>query len=263
MIWILLGGLLGGFSFPTAMGSVHFPELGFLAWVALIPLYLRLKKASIWQGFYSGLVFGAGLYGISLYWIFIAMFHYGQVPVWGSLLGVIVMVFLLSLYLGAALLLAIFLAKKTVPLFVTLPLAWVTQDFLKNYFPFGGFPWSSLGYTQHHFLTLLQMLDLTGIYGVTFFIIVINQLLAELFLWLRTQRAFPLRESLCLVSLLFLVLLYGKIKISTINHFITIQPKIRVSLIQGNIPQDAWRFHRVSSISIFLISSSGHFSLGR
>jgi len=65
-----------------------------------------------------------------------------------------------------------FLAARFNGLLATLvfPVAWVTVDFLNASFnPYGH--WALLGYTQHGNLPLLQLLSITGIWGVTFIIV--------------------------------------------------------------------------------------------
>ena len=44
----------------------------------------------------------------------------------------------------------------------------------------GGFAWYLLGHTQHDFLEVIQIADLTGAYGVTFLVAAVNALLFEM-----------------------------------------------------------------------------------
>ncbi|MCP4318997.1 MAG: hypothetical protein GY789_24140, partial [Hyphomicrobiales bacterium] len=51
-----------------------------------------------------------------------------------------------------------------------LPIAWVSIDFINAHFnPYGG--WGMIAYSQHGNLPLLQLLSLTGIWGVTFVVV--------------------------------------------------------------------------------------------
>ena len=254
MIWILLTGLLAGLSLPSSFGSIHLPNLGGLAWVSLIPLYLSLRR-QISQNpknqktsFKYGFLFGVGLYSVSLYWIFIAMYHYGEVPAWGSFLGVAVVVFFLSAYVGAAASLAVFLSQYA-PVWVVFPMAWVGQDFVRTYFPFGGFPWSSLGYSQSASIHLLQILDLTGIYGLTFLILLGNVFFGELWLWFQKREKFPKACFVMGVLLFSLSLIYGSYRYHREKTEAAKYPTLKVVLIQGNIAQeDKWIEEKVEEI---------------
>jgi apolipoprotein N-acyltransferase len=250
MISPLLSGLLSGITLPTSFGSFKFPDLGLLTWIALVPLYLLLKgTASARKGFRSGFFWGLAHYGLSLYWIFIAMHTYGEIPVWGSLLGLTAAVAIESLFPAAASALAVFLAGRRVPLFLSLPVAWVVQDFARTYFPFGGLAWSSLAYSQHSFLTLLQILDLTGVYGILFLLLLANALLAETWLFLRRRGAFPIWPAAAF-SLLFLgSIAYGRHRLAEVRKEIVSRETMTVSIIQGNIPQeDKWQEENIDEI---------------
>jgi len=48
------------------------------------------------------------------------------------------------------------------------PLALVASEYLVSFGPFG--TWGSIAYSQYEHLTLLQLLSITGLYGITFLI---------------------------------------------------------------------------------------------
>ncbi len=58
----------------------------------------------------------------------------------------------------------------------TLPLAWVAFDFFRS-FLLSGFPWAMLGHSQYRILPLIQIADLTGVYGITLLIVLTNVVL--------------------------------------------------------------------------------------
>lgn len=242
----LFSGLLSSLALPTVIGSYRLPDLGFVAWFSFVPLYLTLTPTPSRQrergdvplasAFKKGFLFGVAYYGLSLYWIFIAMHRYGEVSVGTSFLGVSLAVTIMALFTALACLLAIFLAP-VVPLSLSLPLAWVVQDFARNFFPFGGFAWANIAYTQRSFLTLLQVLDLTGVYGLSFLLILSNALLAELWIWMRKRRQFPFSLAVFFCLLFALVLIYGKLRLTWVREASGSLPKTTISLIQGNISQ--------------------------
>jgi apolipoprotein N-acyltransferase len=106
---------------------------------------------------------------------------------------------------------------------------------------FTGFPWSSIGYTQYKFLTLIQIADITGIYGISFLVVAVNGALADIFLLKRRTKdmpLFPLSYSVIgfAVLIVFVVssAIYGQIRLGEERP----GKQIRVSIIQGNIEQD-------------------------
>jgi apolipoprotein N-acyltransferase len=92
----------------------------------------------------------------------------------------------------------------------------------------------ALGYSQGFSLPLIQMADITGVYGVSFVIVMIN---IAIFLTLKGQheRASTIEPSMIIaIVIVFICLGYGYFRL---NNIFT-GDKIRVSVVQGNIPQD-------------------------
>lgn len=240
----VLSGLLAGLSFPALL-KISF-SWGPLAWFALVPVYLRLfsgnrkGRAVFWEGWITGLC----LYGVSLYWVFIAMHVYGGVSTGVSLAGLFLLIAVLAFFLAGSFWAAHFFRQWGVPAAVAFPACWVLQDWVRNFFPFGGFSWSSLAYSQGGFLSLIQIADLTGPYGVTFLILLTNVLFGEVVLFLRKKRkvpappALPVRLGIVTVFLVGGALLYGPLRSRQVQTYFQKQPETKLALIQGNIPQE-------------------------
>jgi apolipoprotein N-acyltransferase len=62
------------------------------------------------------------------------------------------------------------------PIVVTVPFAWVACECIRGYGDLG-FPWCALGYSLTRFPFMLQIADLTGVFGVSFWLVLINVLL--------------------------------------------------------------------------------------
>jgi len=233
----------------TRMGGFT-PDWGPLAWVALIPFYLSLSEIfSGKQAFRLGLILGMLLYGISLYWIFIALHVYGEISVVVSLVAMAILVLILAAYLGGAVFISYHLRQRGLPLAVGFPLAWVLQDWVRNFFPLGGFSWSSLVYSQGDFLSLLQIADLTGPYGVTFLILMVNALLGEVAIFLQRRRPFPKALLLTVLALVGGGLFYGILRTRTVERVFERLPEKKLVLIQGNIPQEEkWMEENVEAV---------------
>ncbi len=250
MFFLFLSGILTALAFPTSIDGFRLPDLGILAWISLVPLYLYLREVSPTRAFQATFLFGTTFYGICFYWFFIAMHHYGEIPVWGSLLGLLVVVVIITSFAALATSLSVWMSSKgNLPLALTFPLAWIAQDYARNFIVVGGFPWSSLAYSQRSFLTLLQILDLTGIQGLTFLILLSNVLVGELVCWLRKRRGFPAVPAVLFLALFTLSLANGRIRLGQVRKDLSSRERLRVAMIQGNIPQEQkWMEEKIEEI---------------
>jgi apolipoprotein N-acyltransferase len=108
---------------------------------------------------------------------------------------------------------------------LTFPLALVTSEYLASFNPFGS--WGSVAYSQYEYLPLLQLVSITGLYGVTFlvgwFAAVAESLWESGFSAAKT-RAESAAFALCLTA----VLLYGDGRLAL---FPPHSPTIRVASI--------------------------------
>ena len=86
--------------------------------------------------------------------------------------------------------------QRTLPSLVLLgaPCVWVTLELLRTHL-LSGLPWSLLGYSQYRWLPAIQIADHTGVYGISFLIVLVNVAVSETGLWvvryIRGSRAHP------------------------------------------------------------------------
>ena len=230
----LISGILLVLCFPTI-------DLYLIAWIALVPLLLSLYDKSPKEAFKTGFVFGIPYFFGTLYWIYHSINRYGGISFISSVAIVVLLCLYLSLYPGIfAFLFNIAIRNTKLPALLVAPAFWVVLEFLRSYV-FTGFPWSSIGYTQYKFLSLIQIADITGIYGISFLVVAVNGALADIFLLKRRTKdmpLFPLSYSVIgfAVLIVFVVssAIYGQIRLGEERP----GKQIRVSIIQGNIEQD-------------------------
>lgn len=176
MLWGLssCSGLLLWLCFPK-------PDQGWLAWFALIPLSYCLLSQKLGAGasFKSGLLTGSLAYAGILYWIVPTCLTGGVSLPW-ALAGWI----LLSLYIGVytglwGLGTAWTCPKLPKPLYSLFAASlWVVLEYIKGHF-LGGFPWMLLGYSQWKCPFMLSFASWTGVYGLSFLIVLANVFLAQ------------------------------------------------------------------------------------
>ena len=144
--------------FPAA---VFAPALLFLLWLD-IPRRRALRR---------GFLFGVGMFGVGVNWVFVSMYEYGGVSLPLSLFLTALLVVFLALFPAAlAYLLARFYQLPATSatvwrLAVVFPAGWVMFEWIRGWF-LTGFPWLNLGYSQLD-SPLAGLAPLVGVYGVS------------------------------------------------------------------------------------------------
>jgi apolipoprotein N-acyltransferase len=225
----LLSGILLILSFPNF-------DLEFLAWFALVPLLYSLEGKTLSRSFQLGFLTGIiSFFGI-LYWIIVAAHTYGNVPLTLSVFILLLLVGYLSLFIGTFTFLArLIQVRSGLQTYLFTPLLWVALEYLRS-FLLTGFPWANLGYSQYLNLPFIQMAEITGPYGPSFVILLVNAMLFQiLHQW--PKKAFPVKEAISTVLVLLALLIYGYVKMGMVDREMTGNPSLRVGLVQGNIDQ--------------------------
>ena len=223
-----------------------FPQfnLEFLAWFALIPLLFAIQNQPLRtvaaRGFFAGMIF----YFFSLSWVTNTLINYGNIPVSLSFLILALLAAYLSFYISLFCVLTVKWSRgKPVYFFLLAPLVWTSLEYLRSTHMTFGFSWMGLGYSQFQTLAIIQPAEITGIYGVSALIVLVN---AALHFFLNTW-IFHLnaragrRMSYRVIGVTTLVVGFwvgwGNWALNLTKSQIESSPKIRVALAQGNIEQ--------------------------
>ncbi|WP_305045315.1 apolipoprotein N-acyltransferase [Geoalkalibacter sp.] len=219
-----VSGVLLALAFPR-------PDLAELAWVALVPLFLVMEKRPFRSGFTAGVVF----FALVLYWLNIVMTTYGGLHPVLSAAAYLMLVLYLALFFGTTTWAACRIRERLgVPPTLTLPVLWVALEFLRS-FVLTGFPWATLGYSQQSRLAMIQSVDLFGVYGLSFLLVLSNGLVAALIRRARGAGAFP-RVALPLFVVLFAANLAYGLRCLAMDLDAR-DRRMLVALAQGNIDQ--------------------------
>ena len=233
---LLAPALLSGLLFVVSIPKL---DQYYLAWICLLPLFLARHWLPAQSHFALGLVAGLAWATGRTYWITETLQLYGALS-WATAAATNA---LLILYM--ALYLACFVAvcrrlDFSSPLFAwSAAGVWVLLEWVQNWM-LSGFPWQLLGYSQYLNLPFLQWAAITGVYGLSFLIVLFNAALAQAL----SHRAFISYLSLPLF-LLVAVHLWGFYRL----HNAPDPPaaSLRVGVVQGNIPQDRkWKVNRLA-----------------
>jgi len=225
----LLSGILLILSFPNF-------DLEFLAWFALVPLLYSIEGKGLYRSFKLGSLTGIISFLGILYWIIVAVHTYGNVPLVLSGLILLLLVVYLSLFIGAfTYLTRLIQIRSGFQTILFTPFLWVALEYLRS-FLLTGFPWANLGYSQYLNLPFIQMADITGTYGLSFVILLVNATLYWVFhQW--SKRVFPFKEVIVTAVILLGFLIYGYLKMGVIDRQMIQNPPLKIGLVQGNIDQ--------------------------
>jgi len=212
--------LLALLSAALLVCSLPQPDIGWLGWVALVPLLIACHglppKQAAGLGLVSGIVTSFGIYG----WLF-------EVPSF-DMRHAIVLALYVSAYPAAWCAATAWLTRRQVPLIVTAPVLWVAVDYVRAHAGFLALPWGTLAQTQHHNLAILQVASLGGEQAVTFLVALGNAALAGVILRHNRQAAVIAGIALVLAHLWGATVLYTAPQGSTIK-VTAIQPNIQIA----------------------------------
>ena len=117
---------------------------------------------------------------------------------------------------------------------------WTLLEFIRAHF-LTGFGWASLGYSQYKNLLLIQAADLTGVYGVSFLVVLANLLFKEIFDGARKNPRVQLKFTpslIVVVVILASALGYGALRLAVVRRAQTRPaPQASIAVVQANIPQ--------------------------
>lgn len=219
---------LAGASCVAGFAPFGIFPLPVLALAILFVLWLRADtpRAAAWLGF----AFGLGLFSAGISWIYVALHDYGDMPALLALLGTLLFAAFLALLLAlAGYVQARIAAGYAVRAFLLMPAVWVLSEWIRGLI-FTGFPWLTLGYAQSG-SPLAGFAPLLGVYGVSLVAAVSAGLCA--YAWQVHAGRRVLRVLLVLLAIW--VAGYG---MRYIQWTEAQGEPLRVSLLQGNIPQE-------------------------
>ncbi len=223
-----------------------FPNVNFfpLAWIALVPLLVALEPVENWKsafcvGYVAGFLFFAGL-------LLAIVLLYPYANIFATLLGYILLVGYTALYFAVFSVLVHKLPWQSGVLFpLGVAAIWVSLEWVRSWL-LTGFPWGNIGYSQWNYLPGIQIASLTGVYGISFVIVLFNAGIATLI-----RRRQEWRKELmtvivpCLLAVICLI--YGYAAIARSEN--TPPKNIKVALVPGNIPQiEKWQPENVGKI---------------
>jgi apolipoprotein N-acyltransferase len=224
----VISGIALGVAFPKF-------DINLLAWVAFVPLLYAVEGETMGRTFGYAWFQGLVCYVVSLYWIEFTLHHFAGVNPILAAGPLVLLAAVMALFSGLAIWAAEFATVRLgLPICMTLPIAWPAVEWLRSFFPIG-FPWNLLGYTAYRNLELIQFAEVTGVYGVSALIVFFNAVVF-IVLFGRHSRRVQTWSLGTLTALMLAVLVFGAIRMNGLESE-TPAGKMRVAMVQGNIPQ--------------------------
>jgi apolipoprotein N-acyltransferase len=222
--------------------TLAFPRynLGWLGWVALVPLLSVISGRNATHGFFQAFLCGMIFFVLAFDWVFEASGY--------TLLHHLLLCAYMGLYFGLFGTLFSLLCKRrgvTMALF-SAPFIWVLLEYLRSNMGFMALPYAWLGFTQYAHPLVIQIASVAGAYGISFVLATVNSAVTALLLaLLYRSKNFNIRPNrpisnrglvgIAATAAFFIIftLCYGMIVVSNP----TVGKKIKVSVVQGNIEQ--------------------------
>lgn len=161
-------GLLVAASFPRL-------DLSIIAWFGLAPFLYALRHtgslAAAGLGFIFGYFYGLGTF----YWLPLT-----EDVSFPRFLLLILPTFSLY-YLSFGLLYRLIRPTTGSWIIVAAPALWVAMEYARANLFFLSMPWNLLAHSQYRYLPVIQIADITGVYGISFLIVMVNQYLSQVF----------------------------------------------------------------------------------
>ena len=197
---------------------------GFLAWFSLVPLLFSIENEKTIKGITQQSFLWSFIYHlIFFFWISDNIGLDSQLLRYLIML-LVVLVLTINIFIIYSIYYYIKKYLKFDYIIFSLPIIIVAIEYIRS-LGFYGSVWNSLAYTQIDYLTLIQNIEYTGLYGLTFWIVLINVLIYKLI------TNFNQRYIVALVILFLFPWATGLI----INKNYNDAEKIKVKVIQPNI----------------------------
>jgi apolipoprotein N-acyltransferase len=162
---VAVSGVLTALAFPGF-------DVGALAWVSVAPLLFALRRTRRLPAAALASVF-AWVYAVG---VFVWLFSLPSMNVGAFLVMLVIWTLYFVVFALAYRVVAATLGAWT---FVGAACLWVAIEYARASMGFLALPWNLLGHTQYRNVAVIQIADLTGVYGVAAVLIAVNQLVSH------------------------------------------------------------------------------------
>ncbi len=241
----------------AALLVIAFPSFNqsWAAWIALVPWLVLLRDVKARAAFRWSWLIGFVFFLASIWWL-----------VHVTLVGWIVLCAYLALYFGVFGWTVAWLSHDVgqgaggrgqgtsknpfsraprplplVPSLIVIPAIWTVLEYLRSHL-LSGFGWNLLAYSQTPWLPIIQFARVTGAWGVSFLIVLLNVSVAGVLIGRQSQAGgdkeppsdVPLLSACCMLLVAVFGYVLWQVQVKPQSE----GAEARVAVVQGNIPQE-------------------------
>ncbi len=229
---LLVSSFVLSLAFPGFMSA---KGIGFIALIALIPVFMVIKNTTFKCVWFYGFLFGLCYYFFFNYWL--KGFHPLAILIAPIIKGFEMMLLFLALKASVC-----FFPKKG---YLLQPVIWVSYAYLAESW-FAGYPYGNIVYALYRYNVLIQIADITGIWGILFMMVLPQAFLANALIDKINSPSFSLKSyfkrelwvEIIYVLLLVITIVYGIVKLAYWTDR-TPDKTWRVATVQHN--HDSWK----------------------
>ncbi len=237
---LLVSGVLLGLAHPPFHLFVpSFVALvPFLVWLERLPAGAEGRREARRGGFFLGLVY----YTLVFYWLFVALVFYTAWAVPAFLAPVLILSGFLSWMSGA---MRSVRERLAWPIWAAVPVFWTANEWLRAHLGDVAFPWMQLGDTLTGFPWLIGAADIVGSRGLSFWLALVNGLIAAIWVARRagdrgpTSAGAPAAKPWSRLALALTIVVAVPVGYSLARWWtLELRPVARVGVVQPNVPED-------------------------
>lgn len=219
--------LAGILYFLTFLSFDLFP----LTWICFVPVLFAVRESTTKQALMWGWLFGFVTNAGGFYWVVHLIAEFGGTPIIVAIIGFA----LLCAFQGFLMALVIALvrhaqAKLDIAPVWSLPAALVAVEYLYPLL----FP-SYIGNSQYRFTAITQIVDITGVLGLSALIGFLNGAVYELLDAKSRARSISYPRLIAPLAIFASMLIYGLIRLPAIDEMIANAETLRVGMVQTNL----------------------------
>jgi apolipoprotein N-acyltransferase len=234
---LYLGLLFAGALLPLALAPFSFWPI---AIISMVILFSNLYEQSAKNAFKRSFIFGLGMFGTGVSWVFVSMYVFGDISALLALIGTFLFCLFNAIFFALPFMLCSLISKRRFLALVVLPALWVISEWIRSWL-FTGFPWLYAGYS-HTDTWLSGWAPVGGVLLLSFFTALAAAALVQIRLYKDLASTLA---TLSLVTVMFL----GGLALQKIDWTESVETPVSVALIQPNVDQsDKWSITMRSQI---------------
>ena len=147
-------------------------DYGILAWFGLAPFLFGLRQGSIRTAAAQGALFGCLFWAITFFWV-------NKIPGVNPANFILTVIAFGLYFLSYGFFYRLISLRLGPWIIVGAPALWVSLEYVRANLFFLAWPWNLLGHSQYLFPPVIQMAAVTGVYGISFLLVMVNQFISQ------------------------------------------------------------------------------------